>query len=389
VNSEERTELNDQVNEEAARWFVEFRSGEIDASGRRAFDAWVRASPEHLRAFIEIDALWRHSAAPDPQRRFSVEQLVASAREEAKVLRLDTKLNSGEALDPRQSGTPDGGAWVRRLAIAAVVLVAVGSWVIGSALLQRGATYGTEVGEQRSIRLNDGSTVTLNSLSRVRVEFDPATRNVELLEGQALFRVARNPSRPFIVHAGGTLVRAVGTEFDVNERKSGTVITVVEGRVAVLASAAQPEGRFTRREFPEPATRSRSSPVPSGSLEERGAADANESRRDGTVFVSAGEQIAVASGATHPPTRADVGSATAWTRGRVILQSATLEEVAELFNRYSARRLLTEDHGEVPFRLSGVFSTDPAFLLEYLRGRQDIRLLETATEVRIVHTDVR
>jgi ferric-dicitrate binding protein FerR (iron transport regulator) len=60
--------------------------------------------------------------------------------------------------------------------------------------------------------------------------------------------------------------------------------------------------------------------------------------------------------------------------------------VAERFNRYSQRRLVTEDHGSVPFRLSGVFSTDPDFLIRYLRERTDIQVEESATQIRIIRT---
>src|SRR5579863_2132708 len=80
--------MNRQISEEAAYWFVEFRTGDIDAAGRRAFDAWVRSSPEHLRAFVEIASLWGHSGALDRQGLSTVEELVASAREEANVVPL-------------------------------------------------------------------------------------------------------------------------------------------------------------------------------------------------------------------------------------------------------------------------------------------------------------
>jgi transmembrane sensor len=369
VSREGRTQLNGQINEEAARWFVEFRSGDIDAAGRRAFDAWVRASPEHLRAFIEIAALWRHSAAVNPRGRFSLEELVASVEEAGNVVRLDTEVSLAEERDATSSGssssvqTPPSerrfsgkGFRIGSIAAAAVLLVA-SSIIVGSKLLERD-TYRTEVGEHRSLRLSDGSMMTLNSRSRAKIAFTDSTRKVDLVEGQALFHVAKNASRPFVVRTAGALVRAVGTEFDVDNRNSGTVITVVEGRVAVSAAPAQ------------------------------GRAAHADGRPDATVFLSAGEQIAVVAGVTGAPTRTNVSSATAWMHRKVILQSATLAEVAERFNRYSERPLVAEDHGAVPFRLSGVFSTDPDFLIHYLDERADIQVHESATEIRIIRTEV-
>jgi transmembrane sensor len=409
VRSEGHIGLNPQINEEAARWFVEFRSGDIDASARQQFDAWMRASPEHLRAFIEIAALWGHSAAADPQRRFSVEALVASAREEGNVVRLEADSNSGERSRPGSPGPSSGFTrpWfharpspnrlagklpgLRTMAVASVLLM-VGSLVTWS-LLHGRQTYSTAVGEKRSLRLSDGSTLTLNSRSQARIDFSNLTRTVDLLRGEALFRVAKDPSRPFVVRADGTFVHAVGTEFDIDRRSSGTVVTVVEGRVAVRATSsgagrgsgtrhgseavALPQSRAARPEL-----------VPEIGADDAGVdagADGDDRRPDGTVFLSAGEQIDVA-GRSTSPTRTNVSSATAWMQGKVILQSRTLEEVAEDFNRYSERRLVTEDQGEVPLRLSGVFSTDPDFLIRYLRERPDIQVRETATEIRIIRT---
>jgi transmembrane sensor len=349
VSSPGHSRINRQINAEAAYWFVEFRTRDIDAAGRTAFDAWVRASPEHLRAFIEIAALWGHSGTLDRQGLCTVEELVASAREEANVVPLSPR-SSAEGDIRERFRRP----WPAAVAAALVAVALLVTWF----LLPNGRIYSTEVGERRSLRLADGSMVTLNSRSRVRVEFNDSTRSVDLLNGEALFRVAREASRPFLVHAAGTLVRAVGTEFDVDEKDHGTVVTVVDGRVAVLRTPSKPD---------------------------RGPIEARPGEEQ-AVFVSGGERIDTAEGASPSPTRVNASSATAWTQGKIILQSATLAEVVESFNRYSQRRLIATDRGGAPFRLSGVFSTDPDFLIRYLRDRADIEVQESATEIRIVHT---
>src|SRR5690606_22645584 len=118
-----------------------------------------------------------------------------------------------------------------RLAWAAGVAVAL----LGGAVLWNtfygGTTYSTGIGEQHSVTLADGSVLQLNASSKVRAHFSGRQRSVELVEGQALFQVATDTERPFIVSIGDTHVRAVGTQFDISQKRKGTVITVVEGRV--------------------------------------------------------------------------------------------------------------------------------------------------------------
>src|SRR2546430_16434025 len=95
MNDRRRMRLNHQISEEAAEWFVEFRCGDIDKEGRRAFDSWVRASPEHLRAFIETAALWRESGSLDPERKACIEDLIARAESESNILALNQDAQHG------------------------------------------------------------------------------------------------------------------------------------------------------------------------------------------------------------------------------------------------------------------------------------------------------
>jgi transmembrane sensor len=330
--------LNEQVSEEAAEWLVEFRTGDIDSNGRRRFDAWLRASPQHIQAFIEMAALWHEGGSIDPQRRLDVEEAVARARSERNIA----------ALTPERGGGPTASrARIVWWAVAATLLLAVsaGALILGLGL-RSPPTYITDAGARRSILLPDGSKVLLDSKSRLRVSYTAAARKVELLEGQAMFYVSRNPRRPFLVRAGHTVVRDVGTVFDVNRLGNGTVVTVVEGSVAVA--------------MPSP------------------------------IHLSAGEQLDVLVGQLAPqPIHVDISSEIAWTHGEVVLDAATLAEVAQVFNRYSTRTIVAQDLGKKPLRLSGVFSTNPDFVIGYLRGRPDIALTESDSEIDIVRNPSR
>ena len=341
--------LNGQISEEAAEWFIEFRTGDIDPAGRRAFDAWVRSSQEHLRAYLEIAAIWNEGGSLDARRALDVDALIALAVEN--VVPLQVRRQPQPQRSPRTSRPFAIAACVAVLAFATATLFWVQSY--------RMPTYATDVGEQRSIRLPDGSTVELNSRSRVQVHFTETERAVALLEGQALFQVARNAARPFIVRSADTRVRAVGTRFDVYRKTSGTVVTVVEGKVAVLAEAAA----------------------------DGSGQGASVHQVQAAVMLSAGEQLTVTAQTVPQPTRVNVTAATAWTQRQLVLESAPLAEVAEEFNRYSARKLVVEDSAAEQLRLSGVFATDPDFLIRYLRARRDITVRETDTEIRIIRHD--
>ena len=413
MNNARAIKSNPQISEEAAEWLIEFRSGDIDPQGRRAFDSWLRASPEHLRAFIEMSSLWQESGSIDPERKFRIEDVIARAMTESTVIDLD----AGAASRDGGRRAPSRFRRVAMLAMAATVVGVMVVAFIAKGQLHGRPEYATEVGEQRSFRLADGSTVILDSRSRLRLDFDDSTRAVDLLQGRALFRVAANPGRPFIVRAGGTTVRVIGTQFDVNEKSRATVVTVVEGRVAVYSGAgrARPARATSEadanlksdRALATPATRATGDDdanlksgdagldLPrAGKASDRGREQIGTNQdgltQDGTTqggltLLSAGEQLSVTAGqGSAQPVHANVSSVTAWTQGRLILESASLTEVADEFNRYSSRKLFAEDHGPVPLKLSGVFVTDPDFLIQYLRNRPDIVVSETNTEVHIV-----
>jgi transmembrane sensor len=381
--SQERTiGLNHQISEEAAEWLVEFRTGPVSTGVRKEFDAWVRASPEHLRAFIEMAVLWRESGALDPQRRLDVEELIERDRCDSKLVDLASHRATGEAAvaaacsgrdaPPRAIHEGHQAAkqpvrWFSQAGRLAVAAALFGALLGGALLLEQihsAQTYSTGVGERRPVHLPDGSTVLLDSRSSLRVDFTAATRQVELVYGQALFSVVHDPQRSFLVRAGASVIRDIGTQFDVKQRADDTVVTVVEGRVAVLARPPTALAAVTPR-----------------------SADPRSGYRAEPVLVSAGEQVDMLAGDLSPRlVHVSVDSVMAWTRNQVVLESATLAEAAREFNLYSNRKIVVEDRGAPPLRLSGVFVTNPDFLLRYLRERPDISITETESEIDIIRS---
>jgi transmembrane sensor len=349
--------MNAQIREEAAEWLIEFRTDEADASTRERFVTWLRTSPEHVRAYLELVALWEDASHYDPARTLDVDALIAPARAATNVVALETApLVDRTPADPPKASPYSSlrNALRYRLAAAAMVgglAATIGAWFA----LHHDRSYATEVGEQRSIRLEDGSNVELNALSRIRVRFSDHERAVDLLAGQVLFRVAKNKDRPFVVVSGDTRVRAVGTQFDVNRKRSGTIVTVLEGRVAIVPQQGTTPGSAAPLTAPAP------------------------------MEIGAGEQVTVTARSVRPAQRANVVMATAWTQQQLIFESTPLPDVAEEFNRFNTRRLVIEGAELDDFHVSGTFSTvDPASLqrfLRFLREQPGIEVLESGDQI--------
>jgi transmembrane sensor len=371
---------NAQIYQEACEWFVEFRSGQPDEAARRAFQAWLQESPVHMGAYLDVAGNWHRTGSANFAQLESIEELIARASQDSAVVvpypgtsRISIAAparTSGETVPRNATTAASSGPFGRRFAlaasIAAVMVVGCIGWLVHA------PTYSTDIGEQRSIVLRDGSTVNLNSRSRIRIRYSGRERAVDLLEGQALFNVAKEATRPFIVIAGSTQVRAVGTEFDVYCKTTGTVVTVVEGRVAVFARSVDTGDNDAR------------SPQLGSSASRTGEGGANVG---GVSFLSAGEQLMVTRREeAGTPVPANVAAATAWTQRQLIFDSTPLDEVADEFNRYNERQFVIRDPDLNSFQIDGVFSsTDPTSLIRFLRARPDMQVTETGSEIVIAH----
>ena len=335
-----RVELSTSVLEEAASWVIELGEGELDAQQRVQLDRWLRRSPENVQAFLEISAAWEESSRLKAPRDAELEALIARVRSESNVVPLAEHVGNRAPAKQRESRSIS-----RRLAIAASVLLVVGTlaWLT----VPRPDSYSTGIGEQRSITLADGSVVQLNSQSRLRVRFSENERLVELAQGEALFEVFKDASRPFVVASNGTRVKAVGTQFDVYRRKQGIVVTVLEGRVAVTPPVQHPSAT-------QP------------------------------LYLVAGERVILESNTAPRTERANVEDAVAWTRRRLVFEDTPLTEVVEEFNRHNVRRLVLADPSLEGFHIRGSFDANkPERLVTFLSQRFDLSVVETQDEIRL------
>jgi transmembrane sensor len=277
---------------EAAAWIARLHGPNRDANVEEACRRWIADDPERAAAFELLTDTWDKSG-----------QLPRRPIEKVR----NWELRGFHLSLPRAL-----------LATCAIAVIAVGITV----LCLRTDGVSTVVGEQRTLTLQDGSRVYLNTNSRAVVRFDRQARRVELEKGEALFEVARNSALPFIVTAGDRQVRALGTAFVVRRDPQHLAVTLVEGKVAVSGDSA--------------------SAGPGGP-----AVD---------IFtLDPGQRVTFTKG--QPPTldRPRLEKVTAWQHGQVPLDNTTLADAVSEMNRYNRVQLVIEDPHVATIRISGIF----------------------------------
>lgn len=218
--------------------------------------------------------------------------------------------------------------------------------------------FETRHGEQQTHRLADNSLLHLNTDSAVTVRYSQTQRLVLLTSGEASFEVAHEPKRTFRVLAGSTEVVDLGTKFDVRRERDSTVVTVVEGRVAVR---------------------------PSPMMKER-TADSSDNQRPRFVQLGANQQLRVLQGEwPATPLAVDPQRVTAWLHRQIVFDHETLELVTAEFNRYAPKPIEITTPALRDLVVGGVFSTDdPEEFLAFLRSLKGVTVDVTATEIRVL-----
>lgn len=278
---------------EAAEWHARLGTTVVATQTIEDFFDW-RARPGNAEAYRRVEQVWNDSRGlgADPE----IAEALKGARERGQRR---SRSSAG-----RRSVLYSG------LAAATAVALAIGG---GFWWTQRGV-FETGIGEQRVVQLDDGSTVSLDTDSRMRVRFVADERRIDLEQGQALFTVAKDADRPFVVNAGGTEVTAVGTVFDVRRTGQAVRVTLVSGvvEVAVPDAVAPPRRMMAGQQ-------------------------ARTSVRGITLKA------------------VDTTAETSWTTGRLIFTDMPLEQAVSEMNRYLTEKIEIDDPAIRSVAVNGVF----------------------------------
>ena len=343
------------ILEQASHWWELLHSEDASSSDQREFGEWVARSPERVEAYLQTARLVKAVKSPKlvwPST--PAEVLVREAKASGENIlpisaaRVAARVDRAE---PRRAHSRF--AW----AAAAVLLVTVG---VALFILQRPQEFATALGEQRSVLLADGSRVTLNTASMIEVNLRKDHREVRLVRGEALFEVAHDAVRPFVVRAGQALLKDVGTQFNIDMRSMGTTVTVLEGRVAV-DSPRLFEGVGEQTVVGRP-----------GAVE-------------GVILGAQDRVVITVRGVGVPQHDVNVASAVAWTQRQLMFERRPLSEVAEEFNRYNRDRIDIDSPELRRQEVTGVFEAkDPASFVAFLSSIPGVEVRDGADGAHIV-----
>lgn len=341
-NLSERDRL---IASEAARWHETLPLA--TDSQRREFSAWLKKSPAHVREFVLSRFVGEALSRFDPQRKLPIVQ----RDPHAKIIPLHER--TLHTPDARPASVTKRSSR-RLLSVAAAALLACAVGLTYFVLRSSGQVYETALGEQLTVSLADGSLVALNAKTRLQVSLEPQQRTLRLLAGQAMFTVAHDAKRPFIVYVDDVAVRAVGTKFDVRRAGDKAMVSVVEGRVQIVAPKLLP-------------------------------AAASIAKTNATQL-SPGQGITIMQdGAVTAPKPVNVTAVSAWQERRLIFEERSLAEIADEFAAYTRTPRLVIEGPELAARLyTGSFDVDrPDTFIAYLARDPSIEIVRSGDHVII------
>jgi transmembrane sensor len=307
-------ESRERAERDATRWIAQRETGPWDQRNAAEFEAWLAGSVSHRAAYYRLNAAWQEAGR--------LKALNAGAG------------GASATVAGANKRSPTALERLRPFAWAASLLLAVGAalFVSRDALFQLNR-YSTVVGGLEAVPMSDGSRITLNTDSQLRISLSERERRIDLERGEAFFEVARDPNRPFVVQAGNQRVIAVGTQFSVRREGDDVRVVVTEGTVRMEPDGAGEGVRVTA----------------AGAEAKPGIAD--------VLLLAAGSVARAEHDAVlvQKKSIAEIEQSLSWRSGLLTFRDTPLANAVAEFNRYNTRKIVIEDPSIAAIEVGGVF----------------------------------
>ncbi|WP_422035305.1 FecR family protein [Reyranella sp.] len=311
---------SDLLRSEAVEWLVRINAAPQDSAARAGLEAWLASSEAHRRAYRSVERVWMLSG----------------------VLPLAAPSSSHGVVELSRVRRTRRAWGISAAAFAACVAL----WFFPTLRLHFEADHLTGVAELRELTLEDGSIVYLDAASAIAVRYDKGRREVELLAGQAFFKVVSARDRPFVVTAGNVAVTVKGTAFDVGSSRDGVSVAVQSGTVEVLVSGSE---------------------------------------RNVLSTLMRGERMVVDRQGAFTRSQVSPEDVASWREHRLVVDGATLGEVVDELGRHHRGVIVVSDRSLADRRITGVFDLRrPLEALHTVARTQHGSVLEISPYLTIV-----
>src|SRR5579859_142848 len=320
-----------RVAEDAARWFAKLQGESATAADWLAFERWLQSAPLHAKAYERLEGLWIDLEYSPIAKDLGGRPLVAARR----------RARSARRVSLNRRAWLGGGAV---LAASVGAAIGLGVWTSGGVA----QTYETHAGQIRDVALADGTHIRLNESSKIVVRLGRDARRVQVADAEAVFDVAHDARRPFLITVADRQIRVVGTEFNLRHRADLLDLTVRRGVVEVRSAATL---------------------------------DAAPTR------VAVGQELIHTAGQSASLLKvSDPDQIFAWTNGQLIYRDQSLSDVAADLSRRFATPVRAADAKTAAMHFTGVLVTDNEMeVLRRLEAYAPVRVERTSNEIILHH----
>lgn len=342
------TEIDALLSEQAAGWFVRLVANDLSLRERREYLAWLKTSSRHVEALLDIYRYHGYGR----KAKLNI-KLAPGSDPGANVIPFAPRGGTVTLQEGREARHRSR-LWKVAAAVAGIAFSVVGGWVVKAGYFDQ--RISTDAGEWDKTLLTDGSVVRVGPNTRLRWSFSDSQRIIVLSRGEALFEVAKDPSRPFIVTTQVGDVRAVGTEFGVSLVSSSTaVVTVAHGKVAV---SRPNNGRF-----------------------------AVDDRSGEVASLVADQQLVMSGAGVQPVKQVNASRELQWATGYYEFRGETVSQAVDEFNRRNRLQVVMADPaiGDIHMPFTTVKLDDPETFAVMLAARPDVQVAyESADVIRLL-----